>query len=171
MKLNRVSFLLGCVVLSLATACQAQDNSILNTFIDDARQQLSANWGDYKLTQFYSKTAEDYSYLKKTFDKSVVTDVTSMQSRLINLAELTDKEGGFELGFLQISYKNNHDSEASFKAILQSTNRNLKGTKVFIGYTALHCDNNVFIISSPAVVSKEIKSYFSHLKTRENQCN
>lgn len=171
MKFKTINLLFALYIVSLASACQAnKPSTILENIVNDYKQQMSIGWGPYKMTEFFSKAKEKFSYLEKTFGKSVLSDAINIQSRNINMSEVTDTEGGYELGMLLISYKNSDISNEHYKTIISSPNKNLRGTKVFIGYTALQCGSDVIIISSPAVVTKKIKNYFLHFKNSKELC-
>ena len=171
MKFKTINLLLALYIISLASACQAKTAShILDNIVNDYKQQMSVGWGPYKMTEFFSKAKEKFSYLDKTFGKSIVSDAINIKSRHINMSELTDTEGGYELWLLLVSYSDSDISNKNYKTINESPNKNLRSTKVFIGYTALQCGKDIVIISSPAVVTKKIKGYFSHFINSKNLC-
>jgi len=172
MKFKSLNFIYTLCFLCLTTACQAQSRSTtLNNIIEDYKQQMSVGWGPYKLTEYFSDVKIDHRYIQKTFSASVLSDALNINSRTVNLAEISDTEGGYELGLLELNYSDSKTSDKHYKTIIQSLNKNLRGSKIFIGYTAIQCDKNVVIISSPAVVTKKIKSYFSHVKNANHLCN
>ena len=168
MIIKKSLFLLFLVSQSIA--CQADKNINLDYLANDFRQHMSQNWGNYKITEYFSKTREEHNYLADTFIKFVLSDAVSFSSKQLNIAELIDTEGGFDLGLLKITYSSSDVSKKNFDAILLSKNKNLKGSKVFIGYTAIRCEKDVVIISSPAVVTREIKEYFLHVNNTSGLC-
>jgi len=58
-----------------------------------------------------------------------------------------------------------HNTASGINAIIENSKvRNLKGGKIFIGYTSKLCGSNIALLYSSAVPTGEIKAYFSHLK-------
>jgi hypothetical protein len=164
-------FLFILPAINLTSACLAQTPSkLLNNVIFDYTQQMSKDWSNYKITEYFSKQKSDFHYLALTFEKSVVSDSTNIESLLINLSEVPDSEGGYELNLLKITYPNLETSSTNYSKIINSPNKNLKGGKIFMGYTAKQCDKEIILISSPAVATDEIKSYFSHFQESTHLC-
>lgn len=167
--MNMLKSLFLILLISHSIACHASSGIDLDNLATDFRKRMSINWGDYKVTEYFTKDKIDYSYIEKTFNKSVLGDAVSFSSKHLNISELTDTEGGFELQILKITYNSTEASKKNIDVILTSKNKNLKGSKVFIGYTAIRCDKDIAIISSPAVATKEIKDYFLNITTT-NTC-
>jgi hypothetical protein len=152
-----------------ASLAQTQPNPLKNIIVDYT-QQMSKDWSNYKITEYFSKQKSDFHYLALTFEKSVVSDSTNIESHLINLSEVPDSEGGYELNLLKITYPNLETSSTNYSKIINSPNKNLKGGKIFMGYTAKQCDKEIILIASPAVATDEIKSYFSHFRNSTHLC-
>lgn len=158
-------------MLAQAPASQAQTPAnLLENIIADYTQHMSKDWGDYKLTEYYSIQKPDFYYLAETFGQSIVADSTNIESRYINVSEIPDSKGGYELILLKITYPNLQISSTNYNKIIKSHNKNLKGGKIFIGYSARQCANEIIIIASPAIVAEKIKSYFSSFQESAILC-
>ncbi len=171
MKSTIIYFLFSLTLVTLPAAAQAQiPPTTIENIIADYTQQMSKDWSDYKLTQYFSKQKPDFHYLSETFEQSIVSDSTNIESRYINVSEIPDSKGGYELIILKITYPNLEISSVNYSKIINSPNKNLKGGKIFIGYTAKQCDNEIILIASLAVASEKIKSYFSHFQKSAYLC-
>ena len=171
MKKIIANFLFMMIVTHLTSACLAQTPSILlDNVVEDYVQHMSTDWNDYKLTHYFSKAKPDYHYLAETFEQSIVSDATNIESNLINVSETSDSEGGYELHLLKITYPDTQISSANYSKIVGSPNKNLKGGKIFMGYVAKLCKKEIIFIASPAVLTDKIKSYFSHFKETVDLC-
>jgi hypothetical protein len=171
MKSTIIYFLFSLVLVTHTLATQAQTPpNLIENIIADYTQQISKDWSNYKLTQYFSKQKPDFHYLSETFEQSIVADSTNIESRYINVSEIPDSKGGYELIILKISYPNLETSSANYNKIINSPNKNLKGGKIFIGYTTKQCANEIILIASLAVASEKIKNYFSHFQESAYLC-
>ncbi len=144
---------------------------LLDKVISDYHQKLSTNWGNHKLTEYFSPQNENYKYLATTFGSSVLSESSLIESRFVNLSEDVDAEGGYDLLLFLLEYPSSSISDSNFKKITQSPNRNLKGGKIFMGYAALQCDKQIIIIASSAIATSEIKTYFNHFTNSMQLCS
>jgi hypothetical protein len=171
MKRNTNIFFLTLTLIALTSSCLAKSPSfVLDRVISDYHQQLSTKWGPHKLTEYFSPQKENYKYLDTTFGSSVLSESIKIESRFINLSEDVDTEGGYDLLLVLLEYPNSSISDSNFKKITQSPNKNLKGGKIFMGYAALQCDKQIILIASPAIATREIKTYFNHFTNSKQLC-
>jgi hypothetical protein len=171
MRRNTSIVYMTLTLIVLTSSCLAKSPSlVLDKVISDYHQQLSTNWGSHKLTEYFSPQKKDYQYLSRTFGSSVLSDSSLIKSRFINLEEDVDTEGGYDLLLILLEYPNSSISDSNFKKIIQSPNKNLKGGKIFMGYTALQCDKQIILIASSAIATRKIKSYFNHFTNSRQLC-
>jgi hypothetical protein len=170
-KRNTNIVFITLMLIAATSTCIAKSPSfVLDKVISDYRQKLSANWGPHKLTEYFSPQNENYTYLATTFGSSVLSESINIKSRFINLSEDVVADGGYDLLLVLLEYPNSSISDSNFKKIIQSPNKNLKGGKIFMGYTALQCDAQIILISSPAIATREIKTYFNDFTISRQLC-
>lgn len=159
-------FLLISFYLAFFTQVHANEKctNYLKITKKDFIQHMSQNWKVYKVTEFFSEK-KDYSYLDKTFGKQVLSLAKVTESTEINIEQKDDTEGGFDLGIINIKYNSKEDAQKSIAIINSSKSPNLKGGKIFIGFTAKQCNKSVALIYSKAILTDEIKGYFEHFKS------
>jgi hypothetical protein len=162
---------MALMLIALTSSCLAKSPfPALDKVISDYHQELSINWGPHKLTEYFSPQKKNYQYLAATFGSSVLSESSLIESRYINLSKDVDTEGGYELLLILLEYPDSSISDSNFKKIIQSPNKNLKGGKIFMGYAALQCDKQIIVIASPAIASREIKTYFNHFANSKQLC-
>ncbi len=133
MKSTIIYFLFYLTLVTHTLAAQAQTPpNLIGNIIADYTQQISKNWSDYKLTQYFSKQKPDFHYLSETFEQSIVADSTNIEFRYINVSEIPDSKGGYELIILKITYPNLEIRSVNYSKIINSPNKNLKGGKFFL---------------------------------------
>ncbi len=151
-----------------AFVSQAHANEKCTNYLNIAKkdfiQHMSQDWKDYKVTEFFSQK-KDYSYLDKTFGKQILSLAINTESTEINIEQKDNTEGGFDLGIINIKYNSKEAAQKSFDIINNSKLPNLKGGKIFIGFTAKQCKNSVILIHSKAVLTNEIKGYFKYFES------
>ncbi|MCP3863049.1 MAG: hypothetical protein GY695_07900 [Aestuariibacter sp.] len=158
-----------CIIIALFTssviACESR-SSIVENIKADFIQFMARNWEAYSVTEYFEKKATDYSYLGNTFRSSVVSESQSTISTNIRIEDENDTEGGYDLGIVSLKYPNEEIAKRNFDLIQNSHSKNLKGGKVFVGYTSKLCNKAIVIIYSKAILTNEINEYFSHFDTR-----
>lgn len=155
------------VLAFLATSpTHAADNNIDLTvvFKHDFISFMSSNWDEYSVKEYYTKKPKSYAYLSKTFNKAVLSKSSSIHSKDINIEQGGDTEGGYDLGIITLIYMNHKTANDINSIITHTKTRNLKGGKIFIGYTSKQCGKNVVLLYSRAILTGKIKAYFKHIK-------
>lgn len=143
--------------------------SLIDNIKIDFIQFMAKNWHAYHVTEYFNNNAKDYSYLKNTFGSSVVSDSQATISTNIQIESEDDTEGGYDLGIISLKYLNKEIAERNFNFIQNATLKNLKGGKIFVGYTSKQCGKIIVILYSKAIVTDVIQTYFSRF--RRNSCS
>ncbi|MCP4343124.1 MAG: hypothetical protein GY799_30680 [Desulfobulbaceae bacterium] len=168
--MNRI--IIFCIVnalfISPVIACENR-SSLVENIKADFIQFMAKDWGAYHVTEYFKSKATDYSYLGKTFRSSVVSELQSTISTNIQIKEESDTEGSYDLGIVRLEYPSEAVAEQNFDFIQNNQSKNLKGGKIFIGYTCKLCDKAILIIYSKAILTNEINAYFTHFNT--SLCN
>ena len=151
--------------LSSVPAC-AKDNTgdLVNFFKNDFTTFMASDWTEYSVKEYFSKNPKNYDYLSATFNNSIVQQSSSISDAEVNVQESRDSEGGYDLGIIRLQYSDSNTASRINSVIENNKVKNLKGGKIFIGYTSKQCGNNVVLLYSSAVLTDKIKAYFSHIK-------
>lgn len=87
-------------------------------------------------------------------------------STKIQIESDTNPEAGFDLGIISLEYLNKDITAQNFNIIQNTPFNNLKGGKIFFGYTSKLCDRKIVILYSMAIITEEIQAFFSRFRRK-----